>query len=162
AYKHLALDVLAFCVIGLAWVWIRRKAAFARSRPAKPSARSGDRGSTINLDVISNAQLRETMTSYLAAADQADTSSLAAIYDDNFKCVRVADDGGFTTLTSTQMLSFLNQAVQSASRAFTGSGGHAAVQTRETTVHHADATGETAFVLMTRVKDLGNGWEPMF
>ena len=32
----------------------------------------------------------------------------------------------------------------------------------ETTIHHAELVGDTGLILMTRVKDLGNGWEPMF
>jgi len=101
------------------------------------------------------------MGRFLASADSADTVSLAEIYDQNFSCVRIADDGGFVRLSREQMLTFLEQAVKDAVARPTGSG-HAAVQTRETIIHHAELVGDTGFMLMTRVKDLGNGWEPMF
>jgi hypothetical protein len=34
--------------------------------------------------------------------------------------------------------------------------------TKETKIHHVEVVGETGFVLLTRTKDLGRGWEPMF
>ena len=101
------------------------------------------------------------MGRFLASADSADTASLVEIYESNFTCVRVADDGGFVRLSREQMLAFLEQAVKDATARPNGIG-HASVQTRETIIHHAELIGDTAQMLMIRVKDLGNGWEPMF
>jgi hypothetical protein len=36
------------------------------------------------------------------------------------------------------------------------------IPTKETVIHHAEVVGDPGFVLMTRVKDLGSGWEPMY
>jgi hypothetical protein len=41
-------------------------------------------------------------------------------------------------------------------------GGGKAIPTKETTIHHVDVVGDDGFVLLTRVKNLGSGWEPMF
>ena len=113
------------------------------------------------MNVIADSELRSLMGRFLASADSADTASLAEIYDQNFICIRVTDGGGFVRLTREQMLAFLEQAVKDATTRLSGSG-HAAVQTRETTIHHAELVSDIGLVLMTRVKDLGNGWEPMF
>jgi hypothetical protein len=160
AYRHMALDVLAFSVIGLVFVWLRlktaRRAAFAsRSRSTQPR----NVGAT-NMDAVTDPELRSSMGRFLASADAADTTSLAQIYDQSFNCVRVADDGGSVRLSREQMLAFMEQAVRDATTR--GTTGHAGVQTGETTIHHAELAGDNGFVVMTRVKDLGNGWEPMF
>jgi hypothetical protein len=160
-YKHLALDVVAFFVIASVFVLIRRKAASSTKRDSSPNVTSSNRDKTVRIDGISNPELSQIMGNFLAAVDRADIGSLSTIYDANFTCTRVADDGGFVKLTREQMLSFLEQAVRAASNPSTKTG-HAAVQTRETKIHHAELTDDMAYVLMTRVKDLGNGWEPMF
>ena len=49
-----------------------------------------------------------------------------------------------------------------APRARAGGGGGHVIPTKETTIHHAEVIGDTGYVLLTRVKDLGHGWEPMF
>jgi len=159
-YRHLAIDLAAFSGLALVFVFLRRKATIFTTRSAK-SASSGTAGVGA-AKAISNPQLREAMASLLNSADQADVTSLAEIYASDFLSVRVADEGGgLGSLTREQMLAFLAQAVKSASGK-AGADGHAAVKTGETVIHHAEIDGDTAFVLMIRVKDLGNGWEPMF
>ena len=113
------------------------------------------------MNAIADSEWRNAIGRFLASADLADTGALVEIYDQHFSCVRIADDGGFVRLSREQMLTFLEQAVKDAVARPTGSG-HAAVQTRETVIHHAELVGDTGFMLMTRGKDLGNGWEPMF
>ena len=44
---------------------------------------------------------------------------------------------------------------------FGRAGGHH-IPTKSTTIQHVDVDGDTGFVLLTRIKDLGNGWQPMF
>ncbi len=104
---------------------------------------------------ISDTDLRQTLDRFLGAADAVDLDSIAAIYTADFLCVRVADEGGFAHLTREQMLSFLKQATSGEAQ------GHS-VPVRNSVIHHAEILGNTALVLVTRVKDLGNGWEPLF
>jgi len=66
----------------------------------------------------------------------------------DFLCVRVADEGGLAHLTREQMLGFLKQATSGAPH------GHS-VPVKNSVVHHAEILGNTALVLITRVKDLG-------
>jgi hypothetical protein len=158
-YRHLAVDLAAFAGLALAFVLIRRKAAFSAARKARPASVSGD---AVEAKSISNPQLRQNVVRLLESADRADVSSLAEVYDPDFESVRVADEGGsLGRLTREQMLAFLTETVRGAAVAVAANG-HAAVKTGETVIHHAEDHGDTAFVLMTRTKDLGNGWEPMF
>jgi hypothetical protein len=157
-YKHFATDVVAFFALALVFVWIRRKTAVMKARPSG-SASFASHGA-LDAKSIANPELRQAMENLLASADKADVASMAAIYDKDFLCVRAADEGGLGRLTREQMQVFLDQAVKKAGRG--PASGHAAVQTRETTIHHAELIADTAYVLMTRVKDLGSGWEPMF
>jgi len=159
-YKHLAIDVAAFAGLALVFVWMRRKAAFSKARTVK-SGTPASQVTAIDTKTISDSELRQAVGHFLASADRADVASLGAIYDNDFLSVRIADDGGLGHLNREQMLSFLDQAVKTASNQ-PAKTGHAAVQTRETKIHHAELTADMAFVLMTRVKDIGNGWEPMF
>jgi hypothetical protein len=53
------------------------------------------------------------------------------------------------------MLSFMRRAISGKAV------GHA-VPTKTSTIHHAEILGDSAIVLVTRMKDLGNGWEPLF
>lgn len=161
AYRHMALDVFAFSAIALVFVWLRLKTA-RRGISAKQfrSQQPKNVGAT-NMSAIADSELRNMVGRFLASADSADTASLAEIYDQSFTCIRVADEGGFVRLSREQMLAFLDQALKDATARTAGSG-HAAVQARETTIHHAEVIGDTGLILMTRVKDLGSGWEPMF
>ena len=93
---------------------------------------------------------------FVAAADKGDVAAIAAAYDPEFVCVRVADEGGFARLSREQMLGFFGRPAAPGKAA-----GHA-IPTKETTIHHAEVLGDTGYVLLTRIKDLGKGWEPMF
>src|SRR5262249_8440529 len=74
-----------------------------------------------------------------------------------FECVRVADDGGFVRLAREHMLSFWRRTGSPANRL----GSHS-VPARATVLHHAEVIGDCGYVLLTRVKDLGSGWEPVY
>jgi ketosteroid isomerase-like protein len=106
------------------------------------------------------AALRQAASRFVESADRGDVAAITAAYDPEFTCVRVADEGGFAKLSRDQMLGFFGKAVAQG-KGKGGGGGHA-IPTKETTIHHAEAIGDTGFVLLTRVKDLGHGWEPMF
>ena len=160
-YRHMVEDVLAFSVIALVFVWLRLKAARKGAIKKQPQSQQPKNVGATNMNAVSNPELRSSMGRFLASADSADTSSLSEIYARNFTCIRIAEDGGFIHLSREQMLAFLEQTVRDATT-HPGGNGHATVQTRETIIHHAELINDTGLVLMTRVKDLGNGWEPMF
>jgi len=92
-------------------------------------------------------RLRQAVERFIAAADKGDVQTVAAMYDPKFTNVRVADDGGMVKLSREQVLQFL---------------GRAAIPTKDTAIHHLEAAGDFGFVLLTRNKDFGRGWEPMF
>ena len=159
-YKHMALDLGVFAGVALLFVLWKRKPALGGSRSVKPRSVIGNE-IKIDTRAIANPELHRCMENFLNSADRGDVASLATLYDRDFLCVRVADGGGFVRLSREQMLSFLDRAVNAA-RGDSAQGGHPAVQTKETAVHFGEAHNDTAFVLMTRIKDLGSGWEPMF
>lgn len=99
-----------------------------------------------------DAEFKEIIGRFIDAADKGDAAALAAIYSPDFLNIRVADDGGLASLTGAQILSILRAP----------EGGEHSLPARETVIHRTEITGDSGYVLMTRVKDLGNGWEPMF
>jgi len=106
-----------------------------------------------------NTDLREAAERFLAAADRGDVATLAATYTQDFMNVRVADEGGFVQLSRAQMLAFWQNAIRNSAG---GGAGTPVVSTQKTTIHHVEVLGDTGFVLLTRIKNIGNGWEPMF
>ena len=130
-----------------------------KSRPVPvPSSRAEPEGPQSgperNAKDAAVADLRNAVERFIKAADKADVATAEAIYDKEFACARVADDGGFVHLTREQMLQFWKRSA--------GQAGAQAIPTKDTKVHHAEVVGDTGFVLLTRTKDLGHGWEPMF
>lgn len=146
--RSFATNAFAFLLLGLVFLAISR-ATRKRSAPRGAVAipQSGD--------AASDTTLRETVESFLAAADSGNVDRLAATYAPDFLCIRVADAGGFAQITADQMLSFLR-------RAFSGQAVGHTVPAKNTIIHHAEVLGDSAVVLVTRMKDLGNGWEPLF
>ena len=106
-----------------------------------------------------DSSLRDAVEHFIQAADQGDIKTVAATYAPEFMCVRVADEGGFVQLTREQMLAFFRNATSSLPA---GQPGAHSIPTQKTTIHYAEALGDTGFVLLTRIKNIGNGWEPMF
>lgn len=125
-----------------------------------PIEQRGDRGS---LDMKAqgpiDSSLREAVEHFLQAADHGDIATIVSIYDPEFMCVRVADEGGFVQLTREQMLAFWKTAL---GKNTGGQSGAQSIPTQKTTIHYAEVVGDTGFVLLTRIKNIGNGWEPMF
>ena len=95
------------------------------------------------------ADLQRTVERFIAASDGSDLSAISSMYDPDFANVRVADQGGVTYLTREQMLYILQR-------------GSIRVPTQSTSIHHVDILGGMGLVLLTRIKDTGSGWEPMF
>ncbi len=99
---------------------------------------------------LSTADLQHAIERFITAVDQSDTASIGSMYDPDFVNIRVADTGEVVRLVREQILSI-----------FSGGGSHS-ILTKSTTFHHLEVGGDTGFVLLTRIKDLGSGWEPMF
>jgi len=120
----------------------------------------GDKGSfDMNAQASVDSSLREAVEHFIQAADQGDLVTVVSIYDPGYVCVRVADEGGFVQLTRDQMITFWKTAIGKTA------GGHPvtnSIPTQKTTFHYAEVIGDTGFVLLTRIKNIGNGWEPMF
>jgi len=141
-------DLAAYIILGFVFLSITRAVMKRRAQTSPANSGSGQVS-------VSDSDLRQTLDRFLGAADSVDVDSIAAIYAPDFLCVRVADEGGFAHLTREQMLSFLKQATSGAPHGYS-------VPVKSSVVHHAEILGNTALVLITRVKDLGNGWEPLF
>jgi len=147
--RGIAINLLAYLVLGLVFLLLRREAI--KRAAAKSSASNSSPAES-----MSGSDLSKTVESFLSAADTANVDGLAAAYAPDFKCIRVADAGGFVELTANQMLSFMR-------RAFAGQANvRHSVPTSKTTIHHIEMFGDSAIVLLTRRKDLGNGFEPLF
>lgn len=97
-------------------------------------------------------ELEEAVERFVDAADRGDADALAATYSPDFLNVRIADDGGEAWLTGPQILSILR----------VSENGNHSVPARDTVIHRAEIVGDSGYVLMSRMKDLGRGWEPAF
>jgi ketosteroid isomerase-like protein len=106
-----------------------------------------------------DSSLRDAVERFIEAADHGDVATVAATYAPEFMSVRVADEGGFVQFTREQMLAFWRNATSSLPA---GQPGAHSIPTQKTTIHYAEVLGDTGFVLLTRIKNIGNGWEPMF
>jgi hypothetical protein len=94
--------------------------------------------------------LRQSVTNFIEASDHGDVSTISSLYDSTFENIRITDQGNMVTLSRAQILQLLQ------------STGRPSYPTQSTTIHRVEVTGALGFVLITRFKDLGNGWEPMF
>ena len=159
---RMGLDLFIWLVFSLGVIALRRGVPRRGSSKSVsiPGAPTGEaiEPLTVRPDGIADPELRGATERFVACVDRGNAVSVAAMYDPEFLCVRVADSGGFARLNREQMLAFLGTAVR---EAIPSSGSHA-VATRDTTLHHAEIIGDFGFVLLTRVKDLGNGWEPLY
>lgn len=110
---------------------------------------------TLPTDHTVDPELRRVVEDFMKAVDTGDSATVAATYAPDFMNVRVADDGGFVRLRAAQILAMLPPpgAPRTAGPV---------VPTKDTVIQHAEIIGEKGFVLMTRTKDLGHGWEPLY
>jgi hypothetical protein len=145
-------NLIAFPFLTLVIVLIRRATPFGKTKAA-PNSGPVSTGGVGSVDL----ELRGAVERFTAFADRADIASVTEVYDPEFACVRVADEGGFVHLSREQMLAFWKRHAGAQPAA-----GGQAVPTQETKIHYAEVIGDTGYVLMTRVKNIGNGWEPMF
>ena len=113
-------------------------------------------GQTPQLQHTLNLDLQHVVEQFVKAMDNADVASVASAYSPEFVNVRVSDDGGFVQLTGPQILAMLKPSAAERPSGLTS------IPTKDTVIHHAEVIGDMGFVLMTRVKDLGSGWEPMY
>lgn len=97
-----------------------------------------------------SASLRIAVEKFMYASDSSDLDTIFKTYAPNFLNVRVVDDGTIIRLNKDQMISILST--------MSGNVG----PTRSTAIKHIEVIGNEGYVLLTRIKDLGNGWEPMF
>jgi hypothetical protein len=104
--------------------------------------------------------LKQALADFLAKVDSGKSAAVIAYYDNNFLSVRVVDAGQFIRMDYTQMVNFWKSL--SARQPAANGLNYKAITTQSTTIHYIEVLGDTAYVLLTRVKDLGNGPEPMF
>src|SRR5262249_2062478 len=147
--RGIAINLLAYLVLGLVFLLLRREAV--KRVAAKSSASNSSHGES-----MPGSDLRKTAETFLFSADTANLDGLAATYAPDFKCIRVADAGGFVELSADQMLSFMRRAVTGQANV------RHSVPTSKTTIHHTEIFGDSAIILLTRMKDLANGYEPLF
>src|SRR5262245_13148796 len=117
-------------------------AAFALTAESVPAASDAAEKSA--------AVLRHAVDQFIEAADRSDAATVAKMYAPDFVNIRVTDAGEVVRLDRTQMLSILGRA-----------GGHR-IPTQRTSIQHVEVIGDQGLILLTRIKDLGDGWEPMF
>ncbi len=103
--------------------------------------------SKIESDIL---DLRRTVENFIKASDLSDMAVISNIYATDFLNVRVTDNGEIIRLDRNQILGILSKF-----------GSHS-VPTLSTTIQYVEVLGNMGFVLLSRIKDLGNGWEPMF
>ena len=124
---------------------------FARLMPAQSP--------TTQMQHTVDSGLQQVVEQFVQAVDRGDVKAVAATYSPEFLNVRVSDDGGFVQLSGAQILAMLKP---SSAAGGASAPVPASVPTKETVIHHAEVIGDMGYVLMTRVKNLGSGWEPMY
>src|SRR5437016_5785034 len=77
-----------------------------------PMEQKGDSSApNMNAQGRIDSSLQEAVAHFITAADQGDLATIVSIYDPEFMCVRVADEGGFVQLTREQMIGFWKNAI---------------------------------------------------
>jgi hypothetical protein len=104
--------------------------------------------------------LKEALNSFMDKVDNGKYLEVIPYYDSGFLSIRVVDAGQFIKMDYTQMVYFWN--MQSSKRPPSNTFSQRAIITQKTIVHNIEILGNNGYVLMTRLKDLGNGTEPMF
>lgn len=142
---RMLIDMLAWFGVSAVAVGVRR----AARNSGRGDVPQGDKAGWLKTDLM------KTVEAFVGRVDRSDLASIEAAYAASFVCVRVADSGGFARLDREQML-----AIQR--RHKDGSNSTPSVVVRETKMHHSETVGDIGLVVMTRTKDIGTGWEPMF
>lgn len=113
-------------------------------------------GETTHLD--SNS-LKIALTGYMEKVDSGKYAEVIPYYDSNFLSIRVVDAGQFIKMDYKQMVYFWKMQLN---KQTDNSFNQRSIVTQKTTIHYLEVLGDKAYVLLTRIKDLGNGPEPMF
>ncbi len=105
--------------------------------------------------------LKIAVGKFIQSVDSGKIDNVIEFYDDDFKSIRVVDQGPLIKMDGQQMIYFWKTLVSRNQSASTGPNrGQLAVQ--NTTIHYVEVTGETGYVRMTRIKDLGSGPGTLF
>ena len=105
----------------------------------------------LRLEGKQNESLSASVLTFLEAGGNGDVGTVIGTYDPGFECIRVADGREPALLDRKEL-----------ERIWTTPNGHS-VQTGDTILHHSEVLSDhTGVVLMTRWKNLGSGWAPMF
>jgi len=153
---RLARSGIELAAVSFVAMWIRRTIQQRRARARSPLP-AGRSTTEVHGDALIAPDLLEASEQFLRSVDNGDGERVQAAYDPEFSCVRVADSGGFAQLSRSRMLAFFARESGKEGRSI----GHA-IPTGETMLYRAEVIGDFGFVLLTRRKDLGSGWEPMF
>ena len=104
--------------------------------------------------------LKATLRSFIAKSDSGIYADLIPYYDSGFISIRVVDEGQFIKMDYKQMVGFWQTQInnQQAKSSFN----HRSITNGQTTIHYMEILGDTAYIILTRIKDLGKGPEPMF
>ncbi|HEY2726979.1 MAG TPA: hypothetical protein VGI61_07385 [Parafilimonas sp.] len=103
--------------------------------------------------------LKKALMDYMEKVDSGKYAEIIPYYDSNFLSIRVVDAGQFIKMDYNQMIYFWKMQL---SKQTSNSFNHQAIVTQKTTIHYMEILGDTGYVLLTRIKDLGNGPEPIF
>jgi hypothetical protein len=105
--------------------------------------------------------LNIALTTFLHSVDSGKVEAVISFYDSGFVSIRVVDQGPLIKMDRQQMINFWKM-VTGKKPAGTPGINYKAITVEKTTVHFTEIIGDMAYVLLTRIKDLGSGPEPMF
>jgi hypothetical protein len=106
------------------------------------------------------SSLMNAFRDFIQQVDSGKSERVIAYYDSAFVSIRVVDAGQFIKMDYQQMISFWNMQMN---RQKTANGfSHMAIKNQNTSIHFVEILGNTGYVIMTRIKDLGSGFEPLF
>lgn len=104
----------------------------------------------INKTASAGLELKKVVENFISASDQGDLGAIINFYASGFLNVRVTDQGEVIRIDKDQMVHLLSN----------WNGPH--VETKSTSIEHVEVLGNMGFALLVRIKNLGNGWAPMF
>lgn len=110
-------------------------------------------------DLPDTNSLKIALLNYMEDVDSGKYEKIIPFYDSAFLSIRVVDAGEFIKMDYKQMVYFWNMQIK---KQTTKSFDHHSITTQKTTIHYMEILGDTGYVLLARIKNLGNGLEPMF
>lgn len=104
--------------------------------------------------------IKKKIEYFLNCVDNGFVELIVELYDTQFECVRIIDEGGFVKIDRNQMVEFwtnlspqINQPIIDKKET---------LHVKNTIIHHTEIIGDLGIAVLTRIKNIGNGWEPMF